>query len=140
ENPADNVSLPGNPVITALLEVKLKGKTYLFTKSFQSSTDGLWPEIGSWLAPGSENELGLLAQSWPFQAPKLALTPFEGAIEEVVEAVWPGRFDLTGRFPLIVDAVPSFAEGKVVDQFTGGDIGRATRLRVRIRFAAPADE
>ena len=137
ENPADNVSLPGNPAITALLEIKLKGKTYFFAKSFQSSTPGNWPEVGGWNAPTSEADIATLAFSWPFQTPIDILTPFKGAIDEAVEAAWPGLFDLTGRIPLIVNAVPALDPSKVVDQYTT-DLGRVLRLKVRIQYAAPA--
>lgn len=137
ENPADNVSAPGNPTIGAVLEIKLKGKTYLFAKSFQSSTPGSWPEIATWLASSSEAELELLEASWPYQAPRFALTPFEDAIEEMTEAVWPGLFDLEGRFPMIVEAEPRYPDDKAVDQFGSADVGQVVRLKVRIQYAAP---
>jgi hypothetical protein len=137
ENPDDNVSLPGNPVINAVLEIKLKGKTYLFAKSFQSSAPGSWPEIGAWNPPFSEGVIQQLETSWPYQQPLLALTAFEDAIEEMTEAVWPGLFDLTGRSPAILDAVPFYADGKAVDQFTTGDVGRVVRLKVRIQYVSP---
>jgi hypothetical protein len=136
ENPDDNVSLPGNPVVNALLEIKLKGKTYLFAKSFQSSTPGDWPEIAGWNPPTTEADIGTLEFSWPFQGAVEALTPFEGAVEEMTEAVWPGLFDLTGRAPIIVDAKPFYAAGKSVDQYAT-DLGQVVRLKVRIQYAAP---
>jgi hypothetical protein len=138
ENPADNVSLPGNPAITALLEIKLKGQRYLFTKSFQSSTPGNWPQVGGWNAPTSEADIASLAFSWPFQQPLLALTPFKGAIDQAVEEAWPGLFDLTGRVPLITDAVLALNPDKVTDQYSGEDLGRVIRLKVRIQYVAPA--
>jgi hypothetical protein len=137
ENPADNVSLPGNPVISAVLEIKVKGTTYLFAKSFQSSTPGEWPEVEAWFAPSSEAELEQLETSWPFQQPQLALTPFKDALEEVTETVWPQLFDLNGRLPMIVDAMPSFKPGKAVDQYGDGDLGQVVRLKVRIQYAVP---
>ena len=137
ENPADNDSLAGNPVINAVLEIKLKGKTYFFAKSFQSSTLGNWPEIAAWNAPTSEAEIKLLKDTWPFQHPKFALGPFQGAIDDMVEEVWPGLFDLTGRVPLIVEAVPAIVEAKLTDQYPDADLGQVVRLKVRIQYAAP---
>ena len=82
-------------------------------------------------------EIKLLKDTWPFQHPKFALGPFQGAIDDMVEEVWPGLFDLTGRVPLIVEAVPAIVEAKLTDQYPDADLGQVVRLKVRIQYAAP---
>ena len=140
ENPADNVSLPGNPVLTALLELKARGRTYLFSKSYQSSATGLWPEIGAWTPPTSESDIDLLVDSFRYQQPRFALAPFEPAIVEMTETIWPGKFDLTGRIPMIVSALPARGTANDIDQYASADLGEVTRLRVRIQYVIPLTE
>ena len=98
--------LAGNPVINAVLEIKLKGKTYFFAKSFQSSTPGNWPDRRlerADLGGGDQAPQGHLADS---STPSSPWGRSRVRSDDMVEEVWPGLFDLTGRVPLIVEALP----------------------------------
>jgi hypothetical protein len=132
----DNDSSGGNPTITVLLEFRKGSERYFVAKTFQSDTEGVFPEIGHWAAPSQASEIDEVIRSFVYQTPVDALEGVGEALEQIAEAILKPQFDAAGKTPVIFD-VTEFPSGNSIDQYPGTELGHVARFQIEIKFVEP---
>jgi hypothetical protein len=132
----DNASFRGNPAITVLMEFEKGPQRFFVAKTFQSATPGMFPEIGHWLAPRTEDEIDGVIDSFVYQTPFSALEDVGEALLQVASQVLGHRCTVSAATPVIFDLTEA-SHRPATDQYARTDLGQVARFHVQIKFVEP---
>jgi hypothetical protein len=146
EEVGDNNTSFGNPTITMLMEFTDDEKRYFVAKTFQNTTAPMFPEIGHWLAPETEDEIDDVINSFVFQTPVGALEDVGEALRQVANEILGRKFDFSDTTPVIFDLDSGRGsdddddkdhddgDDEAIDQYVGTNLGQVARFRIRVKF------